>query len=426
MYHTRFLKAVSFHYSDGQDTKRPSVSKLQTISFLKPVKSHALNCSSVITLTNDLGEEFFYGDLTFDVTVNVSLESSAIRTSAIPQTLKTSIKVAEKELPWKLGNRAIPLNISIPIVDLQTAIKLLLKSNPDNLKASRKAFKTPKVLAYIQVRVHNPQLVSDKLGCDIKDSISEAYASFEGLVNTKSPTSVLITENLQFHDVISMPLQILTLDHYEFNSNSNIINSERYSLRRLKPLNGKDEDLIIIEELGNGIERHLWNAGIQTMHLLPQIINQVQFSSDTPKILELGTGVGIISIALSKLMNEATIAATDLVDAEEVCAQNILLNKSSAVFSDLEWSGHEKKNDTDWDMIIVTDCTYNPTYYDDLINVMMREASSKTDIVIAHKIREPQSEIKFFHTLNENFKTVNETWVHNLYESTYIGHYVKN
>jgi predicted nicotinamide N-methyase len=177
-------------------------------------------------------------------------------------------------------------------------------------------------------------------------------------------------------------------------------------------------DILVYEELSGSIARHLWDAGILLNELSKKdLLKFVQHDSlDKLKILELGTGIGLVSIHLSKLFKNSEILATDLEDSYEVCQKNITYNDADdrVKFSELDWES-ETDTGTKWDLIVITDCTYNPLYYDSLINVLKREiVSGFTKVVLSHKFRESVSEGEFFVKMESSgFKLEKQIW-HNL------------
>lgn len=168
--------------------------------------------------------------------------------------------------------------------------------------------------------------------------------------------------------------------------------------------------LCIREEIGESIDRHVWDAGVMTMGLL---LNMCQDGSPEKKwdktplledllcsvnpqnplnVIELGCGVGILGLGLATALYRRTFSAwnaeepsqspsnillTDLTDAEEVAVRNIGWVKQGmeivhigepsvrTEFESLDWEDGKtgkfgpKTEARGWDLIIISDCTYN-------------------------------------------------------------------
>lgn len=90
---------------------------------------------------------------------------------------------------------------------------------------------------------------------------------------------------------------------------------------------------------------------------------------DKLRVLELGTGCGIVGIALAQVFPEVDVLLTDLPEADEIVDRNLkqvtTAEGSSLRFEAFDWddelpvdvqasSGHAL------DLVLAADCTYNP------------------------------------------------------------------
>lgn len=204
--------------------------------------------------------------------------------------------------------------------------------------------------------------------------------------------------------------------------------------------------LSLEEEIGESIDRHVWDAGVVTagllagmcrhsnagskwykMPLLQTMLDSVTLGQEPLKVIELGCGVGILGIGLgtalslcllerlrltSKAMEDdaagsrdgpsdeaivepakscagGPILLTDLPDAEELARTNIepfldFANDASSMslnFESLDWEdgkdgmfGH-RTSTTCWDLIIISDCTYNV----DMLSALVKTLSALHD-----------------------------------------------
>lgn len=172
--------------------------------------------------------------------------------------------------------------------------------------------------------------------------------------------------------------------------------------------------LTVCEEIGESIDRHVWDAGVITMGLLSNMCHDSQnggfpdqkwnktplleelLCSVTPEnplnIIELGCGVGILGLGLASALYKRTssswnpewpshspsnILLTDLTDAEEVAVRNIVSERQNrgsqhkentnvtTEFESLDWEDGKMRKfgpmaeARAWDLIIISDCTYN-------------------------------------------------------------------
>lgn len=185
----------------------------------------------------------------------------------------------------------------------------------------------------------------------------------------------------------------------------------KYLAKRKFRLSPQTSFLELNEEIGESIDRHIWDAGVIAMGAVSNMLSS-DLSTDTDhvtwdktpllkkllcsasssqpvNVIELGCGVGILGLGLAaslhaRLSNTACegevspsrILLTDLSGAEDLASTNISLHakaveRSGQVpavvldFESLDWEdGKEgrfgpKVGRTTWDVIIISDCTYN-------------------------------------------------------------------
>jgi hypothetical protein len=171
----------------------------------------------------------------------------------------------------------------------------------------------------------------------------------------------------------------------------------------LRKLNLLENDTIkteieIEEDLGDSIARRVWDAAIVTLSLIAQIClrktpNKAEMSLPTLRgilqdnrdlnIIELGSGVGTLGIGLAKILlacppdrsTRVSILLTDLPEAEERTLANISRCQNSIPtrnednfsleYENLDWNDAKagrfgsKVRSRTWDLIVISDCTYN-------------------------------------------------------------------
>ncbi|RAK80641.1 protein N-lysine methyltransferase family protein [Aspergillus fijiensis CBS 313.89] len=174
--------------------------------------------------------------------------------------------------------------------------------------------------------------------------------------------------------------------------------------------------LRIWEETGNSIARHIWDAAVASVVYLQKIVAGdpeisapllqalLRGSRNGPlHIIELGSGCGIVGIALAELLPECSVTLTDLPEVEEIVTKNIAVArpaKSSALqFQTLDWDEPLPEDicGGSIDLILVSDCTYNADSLPALVSVLNRLLQMSPDAVILVALkRRHESETVFF------------------------------
>ena len=130
------------------------------------------------------------------------------------------------------------------------------------------------------------------------------------------------------------------------------------------------------------------------------------------RVLELGAGCGIVGIAFAQLV-KCDILLTDLEDAQEVLASNIRcaspLAGSTIQSEVLNWaSSLEDSSNFNYDLILVSDCIYNPDSSLDLVEILRQLATRTPDtlILVGYKRRHEADTIFFERMQETNFDIV--------------------
>lgn len=381
MYQIKFLKPVTLSKPSASTQNLRKTTKRTDFSY---------EITSTLTIANDLGEQFFYGSATLNCELRIS-ESGDIKNLE-----KTFKPLARSQIEWTSGRRAIDVKMQIPSKYLQ-----------------------PGKYVSLHVSLDEESTVVDDINVadtTHEEMLDEWFDGWKTIIGSVSNSSSLASPKLQILATTSSLIRVPNLD------SELPIKSEKGALRSVS-------DVLLFEELSGEIARHLWDAGIIVNNFTKT--DFIDFTSIDPSrhlnILELGTGVGLVSIHLGKMLPKSDIFATDLPDAKEICELNISLNdvEDNVKFGELDWEGYKEPAES-WDMIIVTDCTYNPTYYDALVNVLTRESNQDTVVILAHKFREPLSEPQFFVKIQKHFHLEKQILYNSQGHSiTHIGKYRK-
>ncbi|KAI9841214.1 MAG: hypothetical protein M1837_000941 [Sclerophora amabilis] len=173
--------------------------------------------------------------------------------------------------------------------------------------------------------------------------------------------------------------------------------------------------LSICEDTGDSIARHVWDAGVMLTAYLSQcaahqrrvlpILEQLfeAIGRKQLNVIELGSGCGIVGIGLAQAVPNCNVLMTDLAEGEELIRTNLSRMRaaagSAAEFMVLDWEVELSPlvPRTVFDLIVLADCTYNPSSAAGLVKtlVSLLRMSPKASIVAAMKVRHP-SEAVFF------------------------------
>jgi predicted nicotinamide N-methyase len=307
---------------------------LYYVRFFKVPTINKAYINAVVTLTNDLGELFFYGNATIECYLNEQKALSALQ--------------------WKPGMRSCEIQLTV---------------SDFNLKRLK--------------------------GQDLILTVKVDYSS------GNSPKDLLFTSsNPSILEVQSMPISSDT---------------EKYSSRSVY-------GVTIVEQTGHNIARKLWDAGISLSLYLKEHGNTLFRESKHRKlnVLELGTGCGIVSITIAQLLGHSVrVTATDLADARDVLERSSQANGTDVSFEEFNWDNDPKSlSQTQWDWILISDCTYNPDSYESLIKALLNVAIPHTRILVAHKYRHKEED-KFFEIVKNSFSFVMDN------EVNYLGQNVR-
>jgi hypothetical protein len=212
------------------------------------------------------------------------------------------------------------------------------------------------------------------------------------------------------------------------------------------------------EDVGESIARHIWDAGVVAASFLafscetkiPEygISRFFPLASGSPSILELGSGVGILGLAIGTLLvraadvqgrtlDEPFVLLTDLPEAEERAMSNISryndsqingIPKARVEYENLDWEDARRgkfgtiAGSRSWDYVVLSDCTYNVDSLPLLVGALTAlhavnqrystagDGATTSKVILATKPRH-DSELALFELLGS------DGWEHNLLTS---------
>ncbi|KAL7276845.1 hypothetical protein RUND412_000133 [Rhizina undulata] len=309
--------------------------------------------SALVTITSDLGESFYFGEAGIVASL-VSVTPGTLQSTMGPDHKVTTPR---RRFQWRPDMRALKIEIDVP----------LPKRTGGSVPAT----------AVLEVKSE-------------ASSADDLYAL--------SHDNEIITAH-------SAPFQLI-----------NGAEADSYVERRLAI--SRDRTLRIWEETGESIARHIWDGGLAlTAYLVQNItgagrdegalsaLHEKLRLKRTLNVLELGSGCGLVGLALSSLRKGCTVTLTDLPLAGEILNKNLqdAQPQGQAVFRVLDWDEELPIEflANPLDLVIVADCTYNVASAPSLVRVMTKLVNSSPDsvIVLAHKKRH-DSEKVFFELMN--------------------------
>lgn len=133
-------------------------------------------------------------------------------------------------------------------------------------------------------------------------------------------------------------------------------------------------------------------------------------------VIELGSGCGIVGIALAELLPQCAVLLTDLPEVEEIVARNIdtaiVAPNSSLEYQCLDWDEELPHGISSRriDLILISDCTYNADSSPALVSILSQlvRKSPKAIILVALKRRHDSEDIFFDLMQTAGFRTLNK------------------
>ena len=118
-------------------------------------------------------------------------------------------------------------------------------------------------------------------------------------------------------------------------------------------------------------------------------------------VIELGSGCGIVGIAMSKIWSLQNVLLTDQVEAEGILVRNIeVANPASncVQYKPLVWENSGDTADINSaDLVLISDCTYNPDSAPALVKTLahIAKVSPQVNVLVGMKRRHDSESIFF-------------------------------
>lgn len=191
-------------------------------------------------------------------------------------------------------------------------------------------------------------------------------------------------------------------------------------VERVIPLR-ENAQLSIWEETGDSIARHIWDGSVALSglidlasigrsgiafldHVVPLTGIKEKF-----QVIELGAGVGLAGLTLAKVMPRAHVLLTDVPEVQALIFKNAAANSLRNVdFKVNDWA--EPISDsivsTKWDLILISECTYNEDSIPDLVSNIRKVMTTSPDatIIVATKQRHENERLFYDLMKKEHFE----------------------
>lgn len=120
-------------------------------------------------------------------------------------------------------------------------------------------------------------------------------------------------------------------------------------------------------------------------------------------VLELGSGCGIAGIAFAQLWSRCQVFLTDLTEAMDILHVNVAravpAPGTRLITAMMDWAEEIPIaiRDVTFNLILISDCTYNPDSLPMLVNTLSAIATTSPSVIvlISLKVRHPSEEILF-------------------------------
>ncbi|GMK59092.1 hypothetical protein CspeluHIS016_0701070 [Cutaneotrichosporon spelunceum] len=171
------------------------------------------------------------------------------------------------------------------------------------------------------------------------------------------------------------------------------------------PPGASETHLKLVEQTSFDLDKKVWDSGLALASWLFRWLRgghphtearNVLGRLDGARSLELGSGTGLVGIALSLLDPKAKVIATDLDSAMEIMRENVALNNlGDRVEADvLDWDVPLPAWATNMPVVIAADVTYNTASFPALVETLERLLKAEADggaprLVLAYKQRDP-------------------------------------
>ncbi|EFE34928.1 uncharacterized protein ARB_05884 [Trichophyton benhamiae CBS 112371] len=373
------------------------------VRFLKPPRIETGSIKTLVTLTTDLGDSFLAEE--------VELRASVLRVDSDSDSRKNDRRsvqcIKQKNFTWPAASRQLLIAIDGLQLDLRRhAVQLHVgpadrghQPGPDDDFAVSSAI--PTLISAWSPPFGGSESQADKLAlrwlrtrCPAEVRIWEEtgnnlarhiwYDFEDSIINYQPPFFPCIHSSSFLCIIYSMAL------------------SNLYRDASLAWLILFQETLSPVVVAADGDDGKATSPFLMFKDLIRQNDNKSHFN-----VIELGAGCGIVGIALAQSLTDCSVLLTDLEEVRDIVSRNINMSNPAAGskidFQVLDWEASvpSRISGQQYDLIVVSDCTYNSDSLPALVDTMaaLVERSPKAAIIVALK-RRHESEAVFFELMH--------------------------
>ncbi|KAJ2485909.1 Protein-lysine N-methyltransferase efm6 [Coemansia sp. RSA 2050] len=156
---------------------------------------------------------------------------------------------------------------------------------------------------------------------------------------------------------------------------------------------------------GCGVGSTVWDAGLVLAKYLDRQTSLGNLDLSGKTVLELGSGTGIVGIALGRLHPQCQVILTDKKELVPLLSRNIELNSamSNTRAQCLDWTSPTAL-DAVPDLIVVSDGIWDKGLHQPLAETLARLAGSETRVLLAYETRKFDEEAEFIARWSQTFR----------------------
>lgn len=123
------------------------------------------------------------------------------------------------------------------------------------------------------------------------------------------------------------------------------------------------------------------------------------------KVLELGTGTGIVGLVLSHMLPLSKVHLTDQKFIMPLLEMNAKRSEKKNITTGVcDWTDvSHGSSEVKYDLILVSDCVVWPNLFQPLIDTIYRFSHSGTEILLCYERRDFEAQVPFFRKFGDKF-----------------------
>lgn len=155
-------------------------------------------------------------------------------------------------------------------------------------------------------------------------------------------------------------------------------------------------------ELKAGTGATVWDSSLVLLKYLEQQYQKATSQSEGLRILDIGSGTGIVGIALASLLPNSKVVCTDKANVMPLLKHNILKSNLSNIEAVLlDWQDKSTAINfmnamTKFDIVVMSDTITWPELYDGLVETLNTVCDSQTKLIFSHESRNFGVEAGFY------------------------------